>query len=67
LFTANLLAPATCKSINSELAALAVSVIFSKMPVNVTAELFHVCVPVNAGIDIVVNDPLTAFTYFAFA
>ena len=43
LSTENLLTPATCKSINLLPEALAVSVMFSYMPVKPTALLFHIC------------------------
>ena len=45
----NLLLPPTCKSINSEPAAEAVSVTLSLMPVNVVETLFHVVVRFEIG------------------
>ena len=47
--TLNWLVPPTCKSTNSDVAADAVFVTFSLMPVNATAPAFQVCVMFSTG------------------
>src|SRR5215831_9268830 len=55
--TLNLLAVATCKSINNEAAALAVFVTFALIAVNVTPLAFHVCVRLISGVLVVTVAP----------
>ena len=50
LRTLNLLTLPTCKSANSEAAALVVSVALNFNPVNVVATLFQVCVAFSTGV-----------------